>query len=213
MAGENDFVPFATASGANVESQASYVADSSRTAGEVNGIANAQRANKAWRQGTFMAAMIGAFISSQEFGGTYLTAIDDGNVANLLTSFEDALQIWLANNFLSVTPNPAGSLPFAFTLPGGYILQFGASSNMGNTTTSLQVPLAIPWPNGYLWGHAADGGTYGWVFALAAGADNSHVNLICNKNQLTPDSFGGAGTTGAARLGNSTNGWWFAIGH
>lgn len=82
----NEFVPFATGTGANTYSVASYLASNARLLGVVDGEADPKLANNAWRQPSVIAAMIGAFTASQGFD-----ALDDGNLSNLLTNFTAAL--------------------------------------------------------------------------------------------------------------------------
>lgn len=90
MAGNNDFLPFATGGGANVESQGAYAADATTGTGFQSGTAPSQKCNKVWRQASMVASMIGSFISGQNFN-----ANDDGVVANLLASFTSALASYM----------------------------------------------------------------------------------------------------------------------
>lgn len=73
---QNDFVAYATGGSAPVESQAAYVAEAPNGRGP--GIFPKESFNKIARQGTSMAAAVGAFILSQ--GGS---ALDDGNTNEL----------------------------------------------------------------------------------------------------------------------------------
>jgi hypothetical protein len=88
MPTENDFVAFATGSGANVMSVATYLATASTGTGYVNGIADPASVNVALRQGTSMAAMIAAFIV--EYSGQ--PALDNGAISTLLANFVKGLQ-------------------------------------------------------------------------------------------------------------------------
>lgn len=92
----NDFVPFATGTGANTYSVASYLASNARLLGVVDGEADPKLANNAWRQPSVIGAMIGAFIASQD-----LDALDDGNISNLLANFSAALNRATAAQFPS----------------------------------------------------------------------------------------------------------------
>lgn len=93
---QNDFVPFATGTGANVYSTPSYLASNARLLGVVDGEADPKLANNAWRQPSVIGAMIGAFIASQD-----LDALDDGNITNLLTNFTAALNKTVGAQFPS----------------------------------------------------------------------------------------------------------------
>ena len=88
MATENDFQTFAAGAGANVLSQASYVALQARVTGFQTGIAQSQQLNKVWRQSSIMASMIAQFIC--DYSGQ--AAIDDGTIATLEANFNAAIQ-------------------------------------------------------------------------------------------------------------------------
>lgn len=81
MSGNNDFVPVATAGGAVVLAQAAYLAAAPAN-GQGLGIVPQPNYNKMMRQGTSMAAAIGAFIAAAGFN-----ANDDGNIAALQAAF------------------------------------------------------------------------------------------------------------------------------
>ncbi len=61
----NDFVPFATGAGANVLTQAAYLANSQTTAGQQPGIAVSALNNKAIRQSSFITSQLAQLISNQ----------------------------------------------------------------------------------------------------------------------------------------------------
>lgn len=73
----NDFLPLGTDPAANVDSQATYLGWLARTTGFVSGIAPSKTFNKALRQATFMAAVIGQVIVDM----TNQNQLDDGDVA------------------------------------------------------------------------------------------------------------------------------------
>lgn len=84
----NDFLVFAGAGGANVITQAQYVALLAETTGFQSGIASSAQANKVFRQASIMASMIGQFIADE----TGSNATDDGTIATLEANFILALQ-------------------------------------------------------------------------------------------------------------------------
>ena len=96
----NAFLPFATGIEANVEGDSAYAADSSRTAGFRTGKASSAIANKALRQATAVAAMIGKFTS--DFGPGNVN--DDGDTAALEAQFEAAIKSCLISNAVVITP-------------------------------------------------------------------------------------------------------------
>ncbi|TXN33890.1 hypothetical protein [Methylobacterium sp. WL19] len=87
MAGTNQFLPFATGSGANALTVAQYQALAARQGGFVAGIAKSIEVNTSLRQASTIAAMIGQFIA--DLSGN--DANDDGNIAVLERRFRDAL--------------------------------------------------------------------------------------------------------------------------
>lgn len=128
----NEFLPFATAGGANVMTQAEYAAEAARLAGVIAGIGKSALANKSWRQSAVMAAMLGQFIA--DYGN--LDALDDGIVANLVRDFARTMQAGTfsvgatsGTNTYTVTLAPAPA-----TLVAG--MQFLINFVNANTTTS-----------------------------------------------------------------------------
>lgn len=113
----NQYLPFATGGGANVLAPADYQALPARTPGFTAGTASSEFCNTVWRQSSIAAAMLGQFVG--DIGG--FDALDDGIVANLLTSFERTIQAQSMNyavdtgtaDALVVTLNP---VPASLTL-------------------------------------------------------------------------------------------------
>ncbi|GHV49962.1 hypothetical protein FACS1894216_01300 [Synergistales bacterium] len=99
----NDFKPFATDPLANLISQEVWESAQLRPMGNVQGsIANSALVNKALRQATEAAAMIGEFIASKN-----LDALDNANVSALRDNFEAALTALVG----SIVPKVDGVLP------------------------------------------------------------------------------------------------------
>lgn len=93
----NDYLPFGTASGANVLTPSAWAADPAQAAGFVNGIADPAQANTAWRQASVPGVMIAQFTADNNTLGN---VVDNGNVAFLETQFESALVQYLQGFFL-----------------------------------------------------------------------------------------------------------------
>jgi hypothetical protein len=85
---ENDFLPFATGSGANVLDQSDYAALAALSTGYQAGIAQSAAVNKTWRQSSIMASVLAQFIVQQ----TGQAAIDDGTTATLLANLTAAVK-------------------------------------------------------------------------------------------------------------------------
>lgn len=83
----NDFLPFATGGGANVQSQATYAADPQTPVGSQSGVARSAFVNKAIRQATYFISVLAGYIATK----TGDNILDDTNSANLLASIAKAM--------------------------------------------------------------------------------------------------------------------------
>jgi hypothetical protein len=83
-----DYLPVATAAGANVDSQATFAGSGYQTTGFQNGLAIPSQINKALRQGSMLAAALANFISAT----LGISVIDDGNLATLITNLTNAIK-------------------------------------------------------------------------------------------------------------------------
>lgn len=94
---ENDFLPFAVGSTANVEAQSTWVSDTVLQTGFQSGIANSTQVNKVLRQASIMAAMLAQFIVDN----SGQPAIDNGTTAtleaNLRTGINALISAFVAN--------------------------------------------------------------------------------------------------------------------
>lgn len=97
MPTENDFLPFAVGSGANVESQTDWVSDAVLSTGFQSGVANSAQVNKALRQASIISSMIAQFIVDN----SGQPAIDNGTTAtleaNLRTGINALISAFVAN--------------------------------------------------------------------------------------------------------------------
>lgn len=84
----NDFLPFATATGANVTVQATYAALSARGSGFQSGVAQSDQVNKVLRQAAFIAAAVAQFVSTNAAVDT----LDDGNLATFTANLLAAIR-------------------------------------------------------------------------------------------------------------------------
>lgn len=108
----NDFLTFGAAAGANVMTQASYVALTARSTGFTSGTASSAQLNKAWRQSSIIAAVVAQAISDI----TGADAVDDGTTATLVANLKAAIRaqsIGVAGTFtklkMSVTTDSASA--------------------------------------------------------------------------------------------------------
>lgn len=96
----NDFLPFATAGGANVVTQSAYAALAALGTGYQSGVASSAQLNKTWRQSSIMAAVLAQFISDQ----TGANSVDDGTTSTLLSNLKIATAGRLLNVQVFATP-------------------------------------------------------------------------------------------------------------
>lgn len=82
---KNDFIPFASADGANVETQVDYAADATTPAGYQPGALPSAKLNKPLRQGTTMAAALAQFVCNS-LGVDVLDNGDLNGLVGLLTA-------------------------------------------------------------------------------------------------------------------------------
>jgi hypothetical protein len=107
MTASTDFVPFATAAGANVQDQADYAAAGYTATGFQSGIAQSAPVNKALRQSTFTAAAFWNFI----IGLSATSQPDDGNIINAVANIDAAFDALIAQqngHFYTYAGNPNG---------------------------------------------------------------------------------------------------------
>lgn len=102
----NEFSPFATGMGANVEDPATWAADAIRTLGIQTGRLSSQKLNTALRQSSEMSSMLGEFIA--DYSGS--SALDNGDIATLEASFSAALKGLLSTNIWHYGASDTGAM-------------------------------------------------------------------------------------------------------
>lgn len=126
MTVENDFLTFATGSGANVESQSDYVADSSTLQnGFSSGVAQSGKLNKVWRQSSIMSAVLAQFIVNN----SGQPAIDDGTTAALLNNLTIAINA-LVTSFPAPINNTGASSDITLAIGQSAYIDISAASSV-----------------------------------------------------------------------------------
>lgn len=192
----NDFKPFAVGSGANVTAQTDYEALAALTSGFQSGKASSAQINKALRQATVMASILGQFIADNSESD----ALDDGDTATLLENFLAAIKGYGAEYFFQASNNlseiaSSGATAISSALynlgQGGYHVDTGTANNIKITipgTSLTTVPAGFPIdicvaePNTGATTIAINGGTtlplWGNVGALQGGEIGSKKGII-----------------------------------
>ncbi|MDE1158448.1 MAG: hypothetical protein PW791_09245 [Neorhizobium sp.] len=208
----NDFLPFATATGANVLDQTSYNGLAARSSGFQAGVASSANANKVWRQASTIAALIGQFIV--ENSGE--DAEDNGDIATLLANFTAALAGSVgAENFLE----KAGG-----TMTGPLILDEIATNALEavpleqvqvlsrrfvGSTTSVTVPPGATRAIVKLWGAGGGGGGTVNSGSIGQGGGGGEyregtVSVVAGQAMSAVlGAGGGGGNAGAANNGTA----------
>lgn len=101
---KSEYLPFATADGANVISEDEYQNLTTRHNGFVAGVARSDVMNTVWRQSSVMSSALGQFIANK----TGKDVLDDGDVAALLTSLQDALKSQISDTVPAASTTVAG---------------------------------------------------------------------------------------------------------
>jgi hypothetical protein len=114
----NDFLPFGSAAGANVSTQAEYAALAARANGFTAGTAVSKQLNKAWRQSSVISASLAQFIADQSGNDV----LDDGNLATIQT-----------NLGLAIKAAVASGIPYATQ----------TEAEAGTSTTKVMSPLRV----------------------------------------------------------------------
>lgn len=132
MVPTNDFLQFATAGGANVESQADYSVDAQRTAGQQPGVAKSALNNKALRQANYIASVLAQFLANT----TGNNVLDDTNSANLLATMALAWPNGVVPTTTKFTITGA-TTGYLFTVTSANATVGATYTNNGNTYTVL----------------------------------------------------------------------------
>ncbi len=106
MSHQIDYLPVATSAGANVDTQANFQGSGYQTTGFQVGVADPRQFNKLARQSSMIAAAVANFIANMLNGDVY----DDGNLAQLITNFTNAVMQAASNS-----RNRIASIPYSTT--------------------------------------------------------------------------------------------------
>jgi hypothetical protein len=136
----NNFLPFASGTGANVWSDATYAGSSQQQTGIQKGIVPSGLMSKAWRQSAAGSAVMGQIITAYGL----VDAVDDGNITGLAATYRTALAAMLAGvafaNDTSATANTIVAaidpVPPTITTYRGIFIRV-ANTNTSGVTLSL----------------------------------------------------------------------------
>lgn len=172
----NDFLPFCpTDTGTNLESQANYLIDSSRTDGNQPGIASSKLNNKALRQGTFVASQLAQWVANK----LNQNVLDDGVPADLLAQFYSAFSpndSFAVENLAFTTSVGSSALTIALKTQAGtdpsaidvaYVGTRNATITTGNfNKRSITAALSLTVPSGATLGMSSGVSGHLYLYAL-----------------------------------------------
>ncbi|WP_431222590.1 phage tail protein [Serratia sp. L9] len=101
---KNEFLPFGTASNANVLTNAEYTALPARTSGFTAGVAKAKDMNKVWRQASVIAAAVAQFIADQ----SEQDVLDNGDMEALKVNLQNAIKAYANSHLTTASTTVAG---------------------------------------------------------------------------------------------------------
>lgn len=130
---QNDFLPFAIATGSNVTPQDEYKELPAVSTGFVSGLADSMQINKAIRQGTVMASVLAQFIVDN----TGNDVLDDGDTAPILALLNQAVGNISTAHIATATGSAdeiTATFSPAITLSNGMVVYVRATA--ANTTTA-----------------------------------------------------------------------------
>lgn len=180
----NDFLSWASGGSANIMGQSDYAGSSTRTNGVQAGTASSALANKTWRQGANVAAMLGEFIRLHGYD-----ALDNGDVAALETNYEAALTAF-TNALIA-----AGSTPFAT------LAEVIAGTVTGKAADPAKIAAAI---NGGVHTYAAGGGSANAITASLAPAPSAYTTGMTFRVKLSTTNTSTSVTLNLNGLGAKT---------
>lgn len=178
----NNFKPFATGSSANVTTQADYEALAALLTGFQSGKASSAQINKALRQSSTMAAVLGQLIAQAG-----LDALDNGNVTTLLNNLISALSTNLSLGSASKrnVGTGANQIPDASSFVYG-VNGNGAYRTMPGTFQLCRNLVTVPSNSTYTW-------TFPLAFTSTPGVYYSSLNP--SSSAASAMWFNGVGTT------------------
>ncbi|HGH4632866.1 TPA: hypothetical protein ACJIWZ_004159 [Enterobacter kobei] len=133
----NNFKPFATAANANVTAQADWESLPALLSGFTAGKASSAQVNKAIRQATTIAALVGQFIANSG-----ADALDNADVNGLVTKFTNALTTNLGLGEAAKLPSPSfitgpGYTLFKSPFMDGAVVRWFSTLSMSVTPPAL----------------------------------------------------------------------------
>ncbi len=165
MSVEQDFLPVAIATGANVDTQADFIGSGYQRIGFLTGQALSDQINKVLRQATFITSALAQVVANV----LDQAVLDNGNWTAFVTQLSQALQAaaWQLNPVAySATPVFDGSLGnvFEITLAGNV-----TSSTLINTVPGVPYVFMIHQPSG-------GGDTFAFPSQISAGPIDATAN-------------------------------------
>lgn len=204
MANTNNFKAFALDPNANVTSQADWEALPALLSGFTAGKASSAQVNKAIRQATTIAALIGQFIANSG-----ADALDNGDVNGLVTKYLTALtrnlslgsaagrdignaQTYNVPDMSYFTLTGKGTDNLIVKGPNGLIIQVFRRTLPNSTIIGIPQTLAVTYPTPFpvnVWGVFCTKRTYAQIVTSCESANSTGFDAVtCLTSGTSPDS-------------------------
>jgi hypothetical protein len=177
-----DYLPVATAGGANVDTQANFAGSGYQTNGFQTGVAQSKQLNKVWRQASMMASAWAQVILQ-----TLTQSVpDDGNQASLVTQLKQTIAAIITGQVKPQIISVAFSATPAFNCALGNTSRPVFSITLtGNVTSSSFTNLV---PGQQITMHILQDATGGHTFAWPSGTVGTGV-IDTTPNQFNAQVF------------------------
>ncbi len=196
----NDFLPFGTGAGANVLTQAGYLALASRLSGFQAGVAKSIELNKVWRQSSVMASVLAQFIADT----TGQDVLDDGDGAALLAQLETALLAASPGRLLRTSVYRINGGTQQVSIDGGAFTTTGATTFTSLAGTQVQEVLVVGGGGGG-GGTESNGGTAA-SSGSGGGGGGEASSIISGAQTSIAITVGAGGTAGTGSGGGGAGG-------
>lgn len=130
-----DYLPVATGTGANVDSQANFDGSGYQVVGFTAGLAKSAQANKVWRQCTMIGNCVATFISNI----LGINVLDDGDSASLIANFTAAVAASASGIVNTIVPVTFSATP-VFNGSLGSMFELTLTGNVTSSTITNVLP-------------------------------------------------------------------------
>lgn len=130
-----EYLPVATGTGANVDSQVDFNESGYQVVGFTAGLAKSAQCNKVWRQSSMIGNAVATFIANT----LGINVLDDGNSANLIANLTSAISASASGIVNGIIEVPFSATP-VFNAALGSSFEIGLTGSVTSSTIENLVP-------------------------------------------------------------------------